>query len=71
MGRAHCWAWSLPLSPHEVTTRRSRTLRLARSGTFRGRYFPGACMAPGVLQYGWWGVGRSGFGRKPFRGLPG
>ena len=25
MGRAHCWAWSLPPSPHKVTTRRSRT----------------------------------------------
>eukprot|EP00966_Prymnesium_polylepis_P164714 3807823-Prymnesium_polylepis.1 len=25
MGRAHCWAWSLPSSPHKLTTRRSGT----------------------------------------------
>eukprot|EP00966_Prymnesium_polylepis_P087593 2027045-Prymnesium_polylepis.1 len=25
MGRAHCWAWSLPPSLHKVTARRSRT----------------------------------------------
>jgi hypothetical protein len=43
-------------------------VRLARSGTFRGWYFPGACMAPGVRMLGCW---MSGFGRKPFRGLPG
>ena len=42
-------------------------VRLARSGTFRGWYFPGACMRMLGCRAD---VGSSRFGRKPFRGLP-